>query len=396
MSELGDLVGRLLRTADDPYPAYDRIRETGRVLWVEELGRWLVTGHREALAVLCHSRASSDRRRYEAASPGNGEAGGYRPSGLPFVDPPDHTRLRALVQQAFTPRAVEQLRPEVERLTDELLAAAGERGEADLIADFAGPLPAIVLAELLGIPSGDQELFRSWAMKVIETIDPVSHRVLPGDGDRARADMTDYLAQVIAERRRRPADDLISGMVHAEESGQRLSGDELLEMCLLLAIVGLETTTNLIGNGMSALLSHPAELQRLQAEPGLTRTAVEELLRYDAPVQLAGRVAVDDIELDGGTLRPGQVVGLVLGAANRDPDAFPDPDRLDLTRTPNHHLAFGRGIHFCLGAPLARLEGPIAIAALVTRFPNVRPAGEAKRRQNVHVRGFESLPVALT
>jgi len=396
MTELADLVGQLLRTADDPYPVYDRIRDTGRVLWVEELGRWLVTGHREALAVLGHSRASSDRRRYEDTPPGGAGNGGFRPGGLPFVDPPEHTRLRALVQQAFTPRAVEQLRPEVERLTDELLAAAGERGEADLIADFAGPLPAIVLAELLGIPPGDQELFRSWAMKIIETIDPVSHRVLPGDGDQARTDMTGYLTQVIAERRRRPADDLISGMVHAEESGQRLSGDELLEMCLLLAIVGLETTTNLIGNGMSALLSHPAELHRLRAEPGLTKRAVEELLRYDAPVQLAGRVAVDDIELDGQTLRPGQVAGLVLGAANRDPDAFPHPDRLDLTRSPNNHLAFGRGTHFCLGAPLARLEGPIAIAALVTRFPKVRPAGEAKRRQNVHVRGFESLPVALT
>jgi pimeloyl-[acyl-carrier protein] synthase len=395
MTQLGDLVGQLLRTADDPYPVYDRIRDTGRVLWVEELGRWLVTGHREALAVLCHSRASSDRRRYQDAPPGDA-GGGYRPGGLPFVDPPDHTRLRALVQQAFTPKAVERLRPEVERLTDELLTAAGERGEADLIADFAGPLPAVVLAELLGIPPGDQELFRSWAMKIIETIDPVSQRVVSGAGHQASADLSDYLTRVIDERRRRPADDLISGMVHAEESGQRLSGDELLQMCLLLAVVGLETTTNLIGNGVSALLAHPAELRRLQAEPGLVKSAVEELLRYDAPVQLAGRVAVDDIELDGRTLRPGQVVGLVLGAANRDPDAFPDPDRLDLTRSPNNHVAFGRGIHFCLGAPLARLEGPIAIAALVTRFPKVRPAGEAKRRQNVHVRGFESVPIALT
>jgi pimeloyl-[acyl-carrier protein] synthase len=395
MTQLGDLVGQLLRTADDPYPVYDRIRDTGRVLWVEELGRWLVTGHREALAVLCHSRASSDRRRYQDAPPGDA-GGGYRPGGLPFVDPPDHTRLRALVQQAFTPKAVERLRPEVERLTDELLTAAGERGEADLIADFAGPLPAVVLAELLGIPPGDQELFRSWAMKIIETIDPVSQRVVSGAGHQASADLSDYLTRVIDERRRRPADDLISGMVHAEESGQRLSGDELLQMCLLLAVVGLETTTNLIGNGVSALLAHPAELRRLQAEPGLVKSAVEELLRYDAPVQLAGRVAVDDIELDGRTLRSGQVVGLVLGAANRDPAAFPDPDRLDLTRSPNNHVAFGRGIHFCLGAPLARLEGPIAIAALVTRFPKMRPAGEAKRRQNVHVRGFESVPIALT
>jgi cytochrome P450 len=277
-----------------------------------------------------------------------------------------------------------------------MLAEAGERGEADLIGDFAGPLPAVVLAELLGIPAGDQELFRSWAMTVIETIDPVSLRVISGAGDRAREAMTDYLHGVIEERRRQPADDLISTMVRAEDSGQRLSGAELLEMCLLLAIVGIETTTNLIGNGVSALLAHPDALRRLRAAPELIKTAVEELLRYDAPVQLAGRVAVEDIALGGQTVRAGQVVGVVLGAANRDPAAFAAPDRLDLARTPNNHVAFGRGIHFCLGAPLARLEGPVAIAALVSRFPRLRPSGPAKRRQNVHVRGFESLPVALT
>ncbi len=393
MSELADLVGRLLLANEDPYPVYDQIRAGGPVLWVDGLNRWLVTGHQEALAALTHSQVSVDRRRDEPAA---GEGAGFRPGGLPFVDPPDHTRLRAAVQPAFGPKGVARLRPRVERLVGEMLDRAGERGEVDLIADLAGPLPAIVLAELLGIPAQDQELFRHWATTVIETIDPVSLRIVSRAGDQARTDMMSYLDDVVAQRRREPADDLISEMVHVEDSGQRLSGAELLEMCLLLAVVGIETTTNLIGNGVSALLAHPEQLRRLQDEPGLIKSAVEELLRYDAPVQLAGRVAVDDIELGGQVLRGGQVIGIVLGAANRDPAAFAEPDRLDLSRSPNNHVAFGRGIHFCLGAPLARLEGPIAIAALVTRFPKLRAAGTAKRRQNVHVRGFESLPVALT
>jgi cytochrome P450 len=393
VTELADLVGRLLLASEDPYPVYDQIRAGGRVRWADGLDRWLVTGHQEALTVLAHSRVSVQRRRDE---PAPGDDAGFRPGGLPFVDPPDHTRLRTMVQPAFGPKAVARLRPMVEQLVDHMLDEAGERGEVDLIADLAGPLPAIVLAELLGIPARDQELFRSWATTVIETIDPVSLRIVSRAGDQARAELTSYLGGVVAQRRRRPADDLISAMVQAEDSGQRLSGAELLEMCLLLAVVGIETTTNLIGNGVSALLAHPAELRRLRAQPGLVKTAVEELLRYDAPVQLAGRVAADDIELAGQTLRAGQVIGVVLGAANRDPAAFAGPDRLDLARSPNNHVAFGRGIHFCLGAPLARLEGPIAIAALVARFPRIRAAGAAKRRQNVHVRGFESLPVALS
>ncbi|KAA2265770.1 cytochrome P450 [Solihabitans fulvus] len=393
MTELGELVGQLMQASEDPYPTYDRIREHSRVCWVPDLGRWLVTGHREVLAVLNHGRVSVDRRRYGTAP--DDDNGGYRPGGLPFVDPPDHTRLRSLVQDSFSPKTVARLRPEVQRLTDELLTRAAERGEMDLIADFAGPLPAIVLAGLLGIPARDQAMFRSWAMTIIETIDPVSHRVVSEDGHQARTDLTAYLTEVVAARRRRPEDDLISRMVRAEESGQRLTAAELLEMCLLLAIVGLETTTNLIGNGMSALLAHPAQLRRLREDPALVRGAVEELLRYDAPVQLAGRVAAEDIELAGQALRQGQVIGLVLGAANRDPLAFPLPDRLDIARGPANHVGFGRGIHFCLGAATARLEGAVAITALVTRFPDLRQSGAVKRRQNVHVRGFESLPLAL-
>ncbi len=381
-----------LQTAPDPYPTYEALRRTGRVLWVDEIGRWLVVGHQQALEVLTSDTFSSDRRRAADHTPAGDDR--LRSGGLPFVDPPDHTRLRTLVQQAFTPRSVQQLRERVRVLAGQLLDAATAAGPGfDLIADFAGPLPAIVLADLLGIPAEDHALFRAWAMRIIETIDPVSHQLGGPDGARARADLEGYLAGIIAERRLRPRDDLVSRMVAAEAAGDRLTSAELQEMCVLLAVVGLETTTNLIGNGTRALLEHPDQLARLRADPGLARTAIEELLRYDAPVQLSGRVVVRDAELGGRQLHAGETVGVVLGAANRDPEAFADPDRLDLTRTPNNHLSFGRGIHFCLGAPLSRMEGPIAILAAVTRFPGLRPDGAPRWRQNVHVRGFESFPV---
>jgi cytochrome P450 len=208
--------------------------------------------------------------------------------------------------------------------------------------------------------------------------------------------MEGYLAAIIAERRQQPRQDLISDLVQVEESGDRLSGDELMEMCVLLTVAGLETTTNLIGNGVNALLDHPDELARLRADPGLIETAIEELLRYDAPIQLSGRIPMEDLDFDGHPLRKGQMVGIILGAANRDPRAFPEPGRLDLGRSPNNHIAFGRGIHFCIGAPLARVEGAIAIQALVGRFPKLRRANDPKRRLNPHVRGFASLPVTLT
>jgi cytochrome P450 len=314
------------------------------------------------------------------------------------MDPPEHTRLRTLVQQAFTPRVVTGLRPRVERRVDELLTAGGERGEIDLMAEFAGPLPATVLAEMLGIPAEDHELFRYWTTTLIESIDPVSHHLTgkSAEGAKARLDLERYLTETVADRRRRPREDLISALVQAEEAGDRLSGDELMEMCVLLTVAGLETTANLIGNGVNALLDHPDELDRLRAEPGLIGSAVEELLRYDAPIQLSGRIPIENVEMFGRGMRKGQMIGIVLGAANRDPAVFAEPDRLDLSRTPNNHLAFGRGIHFCLGAPLARVEGAIAIGALVTRFPGLRRAGDAKRRLNPHVRGFATLPVALT
>ncbi|WP_433125696.1 cytochrome P450 [Micromonospora sp. CA-240977] len=392
---MSDVDGLLTHLPEDPYPLYDVLRNKGRVLWLDGAQRWLVTGHEEALAVLRHPRMSSDRTRWDGYRP----APGYdRSAGMFTMDPPGHTRLRGLVQRAFTARVVEGLRPRIQQLVTEFLDAAEKRGEIDLIADFAGPLPAIVLAELLGIPSEGQLRYRRWATTMMGAIDPVSHATSSEQaaaGQRADDELTAYLGEIIALRRRDPRPDLISALLAAEESGQRLTGIELLEMCILLTVAGLETSVNLIGNGVGALLAHPAQLARLRDEPELLNSAIEELLRYDAPIQLSGRVPTEDIEIDGQTLRKGQMVGVVLGAANRDERAFTDPHELDLGRSPNNHVAFGRGIHFCLGAPLARIEGATAIGELVRRFPGLRPAGKPQRRTNPHVRGFTSLPVAL-
>ena len=388
---MADLANLALES--DPYPIYRMLREWGRVFWVEQLGHWMITGHREALAVFRHPGFSSDRSLsddYELPP------GADRPPGGMFVmDPPDHTRLRTLVQQAFTARVVEGMRPRISAVVDRLLDEAGQRDEVDLMDAFACPLPAIVLAELLGIPAEQHRQFQEWTTTLIETINPVSHNLVSGDGIVAREQMEAYLTTTIEERRRQPRDDLISALVRAEQAGDRMSSYELLEMCLLLTIAGLETTANLIGNGTHALLNHPDQLARLRAEPGLIGSAVEELLRYDSPIQASGRIPKEDIDFEGHVMRKGRAIGVLVGAANRDPEAFPDPDRLDIARTPNNHLGFGRGIHFCLGAPLARLEGALALSALAERFPRIAPAGAAKRRSNVHVRGFLALPVSL-
>jgi cytochrome P450 len=390
-----DVVDFLTRhhEVEDPHGFYDELRGHGRMVWVDGLDRWLVTGHRQALFLLRHPDASNDRR--------NGD--GYElppgldrpPGGMAAMDPPDHTRLRSLVQQAFTPRLVQRLQPRIEELTDKLLVEAAATGEMDLMRDLAYPLSSTVLAELLGIPAQEQDRFGRWTMTFIDAFDPVSHRLRSDEGAAAYEELRRFLVDVIAQRRRHPRPDLISGLVEAEERGERLTSEELLDMCLLLTVAGLETTANLIGNGVNALTANPDEMARLRDQPGLIDTAIEELLRFDPPIQVSGRVARRDIDVQGQTWRRGQVAGILLGAANRDPDVFAAPHRLDLARRPNHHLGFGRGVHFCLGAPLARLEGSTVLLALVRRFPDLHRSAAPQRRANVHVRGFASMPVRL-
>jgi cytochrome P450 len=310
------------------------------------------------------------------------------------LDPPDHTRLRNLVSKAFTPRAVQRMRPVVEKYVDELLGRLDGRRDMELIADFAAPLPVSVIAEMLGVPVSDRERFRHWSDEAVRTL---------GDNtlaDRRRAiaamdELGEYLETIAEARRRAPREDLISELVRVEEAGDRLSRVELFATCVLLLVAGNETTTKLIGNSIVALLRNPQQLERLRREPERIPAALEELLRYDGPVQLTSRMVTEDRELRGHRLRRGQQLVLVLAAANRDPEQFEDPDRLDVTRADVRHLAFGHGLHFCLGAQLARLEGTLALEALVTRFPAMRLAGPIQWGDNTVLRGPRSLPLAL-
>ena len=336
---------------------------------------------------------------------GSGLKGGIPPQvegfepvrSLLSLDPPDHTRLRTLVTKAFTPRVVEQLRPQAQAIVDEALDRAAAQGEMELIEDLAYPLPVAVIARMLGVPREDWPRFREWSRVLVGSLDPVA---VPDPEQitavrTAQDALTDYLAGVVAARRGEPRDDLISALIAVEERGDVLNEQELLVMLNLLLVAGHETTVNLIGNGMLALLRNSDQLALLRRQPELIDSAVEELLRFDSPVQLTGRVAAEPCELAGQQIRSGQLVLTLLGAANRDPQQFPDPDRLDLTRSPNQHFSFGRGIHFCLGAPLARLEGRIAIGSLVRHFPDLRQAGDAVRGETITLRGLTRLPLAV-
>ena len=387
---------------EDPYPLYHRLRAEDPV-HRSELGFWVITRHADVLAVLRDPRMSRDPRRSERVdllrqSPEVDQllaAEEAAPSML-FVDPPDHTRLRALVNKAFTPAAVERLRPRVEAVVAGLLDRVAGAGAMDVVEDLAYPLPVTVICEMFGVPEADRERFRAWSRGRVHLLDPLVASDALQRALQARLALRDYLRGLIAERRDHPTGDLLSALIAAEDQGRQLSQDELVSMCVLLLVAGHETTVNLIANGTLALLRDPGALARLAAEPALAGSAVEELLRYDSPVQFTSRHALADRELGGRRVRAGESVVAVLGAANRDPAQFPEPDRLDLGRRPNRHVAFGGGIHFCLGATLARVEARIAIAALLARLPGLRLGPQPPvRRDTVTLRGLASLPVTF-
>jgi unspecific monooxygenase len=316
-----------------------------------------------------------------------------------FMDPPDHTRLRGLVNKAFTPRVVERLRERVEAIVDELLGAVAPKGEIEIVEDLAYPLPVRVICEMLGVPAEDHETFRSWSQHVARGLDP--DFVLPPDfierRQRTFDQLREYFLRLIEARRREPREDLISALIAAEENGQVLSEDELVTTCGLLLIAGHETTVNLIANGTLALLRHPDQLRRLRDDPSLIRTAVEEVLRFDPPVQMTARIALDDIAVGSATFRKGQLAILLLAAANRDEAQFADPETFDIGREDNRHLAFGMGIHFCVGAPLARVEGQIALSAIAERLRDPALMVETpKYKENLVLRGLEALPVRFS
>lgn len=383
-------------TRHDPYGRFDQLRETTPVVRSSLLDSlWLLSRHADCMAVLRDPRFSSQGDMIPTAA--NTEEA--KKQSFLFMDPPDHTRLRSLVSKAFTPRVVERLRPKAQRFFDVTLDRLMEAGECEVVEDLAYPLPINMITQLMGVPGSDEELFKTWSRPLARSLDP--EFVLPPDFIAARdiaiENFRRYFVDLIRDRRRRPGDDLLSALITAEEQGDRLSEDELLATCILLLVAGHETTVNLIGNGVLNMMRHRDQWERLIDDPTLVNTAVEEVLRFDPPVQFDGRMATEDIEVGDAVIPKNHFAMLVLGAANRDPAVFEHAGQFDISRVEaRHHLSFGFGIHHCLGAPLARMEAQVAFATLAHRTPQMfLAADEVTYRENFILRGLEALPLTL-
>lgn len=385
----------------DPFPFLARLRASEpvyRTTLPDKTPVWLVTRYEDVLALLRDERFTKNRRR--ALTPEQARKLPWMPSmfrplerNMLDLDPPDHTRLRSLVHKAFTPHLVEQMRTRVQALANELLDSVASRGQMDLVKEYALPLPMTIITEILGVPAKDRDRFHKWSSAVVSLSSPnPTLRVIPGVWRFIR-----YLRKFFAIRRRDPQNDLVTALIAAEEAGDRLDEDELLAMVFLLLIAGHETTVNLISSGTLALLQHPEEMEKLRGEPSLIKPAIEELLRYTSPVFMT----TERYALDGATIRNvdiprGEMILGVIGSANRDETVFDDPHRLNVARDPNKHLSFGQGIHFCVGAPLARMETQIALSTLLRRMPGLRLNVEPKSlrwRPSLILRGLEALPV---
>jgi cytochrome P450/type IV secretory pathway TraG/TraD family ATPase VirD4 len=400
-SAMLDLADR--RWSADPWPLYEELRRAAPICQ-ETPGFWTLSRHSDCLSVLRHRMASSDVARVDPSvlppSAVERVTGGPPGDSRPFLfrDPPDHTRLRGLVQKAFTPRMVDTLRPRVTQIADELVEAAVSRGEMDAVADFAYPLPVRIICEMLGVPAEDQQRFSDWSGVLARGLDPdraLSEAQRRAQGDAAMA-FAEYFFALLAERRRSPGPELLSQLVLAEEAGDQLSENELLSTAILLLVAGHETTVNLLSGGLLALLEQPDQLALLRSDPTVVAPAIDELLRFVSPVQRTGRWILGDIEVGGQLVERGSFVTTLIASANRDPDVFEHADRLDLARPDNRHLGFGFGLHHCLGAPLARLEAAVALPALLRRTRRIELAGPAVYRENVVLRGLAALPVTVT
>ncbi len=368
--------------ARDPYAVYRRIRDKDPVHRMRLVDAWVLTRYEHADAVLRdHKRFSAEDRRFHDVGL----------TTMLDIDPPDHTRLRSLVSRAFTPRSVSRWHRRVQEIADRLLDAVAGHDRFDLISALGYPLPVTVIAEMLGVPAEDMDRFEGWSNDIALIVEPILTPAQVEGVRRATEELFAYFETIVEARQREPREDIVSALLAAKEEGDTLTREELLSTMLLILVAGNETTRNLIGNGMLALLRHADQVQRLRDEPGLLEPAVDELLRYDSPVQLDGRVVREDLELGGKRLRAGEKVIALLGAANRDPAAFANPDALDISRTEKSHLSFGRGIHYCLGASLALLETRIAFRGLLDRFASIRLAAEPRYRDGIVLRGVESL-----
>lgn len=382
----------------NPYPIYHFIRDQEPVHHAPD-GSWVLTRYDHSAALLRDPRFSTNPARL-TEGPDAAAMGPIRQVGsslMMFLDPPDHTRLRSLVSQAFTPRMVESLRPRIQLLVDELLDAVVEQGEMDVLGDLAYPLPTVVICELLGVPPEDRERFKGWSADASRLLDGYLDQAALDKGMVAGMYLFQYFTDLVEARRTDPRDDLLSALLAAESAGDKLTHAELLSTATLLFVAGFETTMNLLGNGTLALLRNPDQLARMRDDPSLVRSGVEELLRYDSPVHVTARIAKENVALGGFTIREGEQAVAILGAANRDPEQFPYPDRLDVARTPNRHLAFGGGPHFCLGAALARLEGQIAFGTMLRRLPDLElVTGEPTYRDHYVIRGLNELRVRFS
>jgi len=387
----------------DPQTTWRALRARGPLVRSRVFGAFLCTRYDDVLQVLREPQFSTDRSdtpamrfldRFVRRDP---DFAGLIDRNLLMIDGADHRRLRGLVSKAFTPRRVEALRPRLEATVDELLDRVAESGELEVVRDLAHPLPVVAIAELLGVPAADRHRFRAWSAVLVQLLDPLQGSGGAAPMVQATRAIFDYFRPLLAERRARPRDDLLSAMIAAEADGQRLDEVDLLALSSLLLVAGHETTTNLIANAVLLLLRFPDERKRLQDDLALLPSAVDECLRYESPIQLTDRAVIADCELAGTRLRRGQMVAAVLAAANRDPARFPDPERFDVGRRENHHLAFGQGHHFCLGSQLAKLEAEVALGALLRRFPDFSgdPEPPAWRRSMI-IRGPEAVPLELT
>ncbi|MCV7422472.1 cytochrome P450 [Mycobacterium yunnanensis] len=386
----------------DPYRVYQRIREHGPIL-MPESNLVVFSSFQDCGDVLRHSSSASDRLKSTVAQREIARGAQPRPFGQPgflFLDPPDHTRLRRLAQQAFAPKRVKALEADVVTMVDDLLDRAVDAGSLDAVADLAYPLPVAVICRMLGVPIADEPLFSRASALLAKGLDPFITFTgeLPVDfAERMEAGhwLRAYIADLVEERRSAPREDLISALIAAEEDGDQLTSDEIVATCNLLLIAGHETTVNLIANAILAMQRHPRHWAALAEDPDRAATIIEETLRHDPPVQLAGRTAGEDMTIGSTSVPKGDTMMVLLAAGQRDPAAFDRPDDFDPDRDNLRHLAFGHGVHFCLGAPLARLEARVALSAVTRRFPGATLAGEPVYKPNVTLRGMASLPLDL-
>ncbi len=393
-----------------PAALFERLRAQAPLAYVSTFGgfggAWIATTYDDAVAILKDPRFIRDVSKVARPITDQAQRDAIASLAKLFawrrdmlqVDPPDHTRLRSLVSQAFTPRMIEQLRPRIQQIADGLLDAVQNRGQMDLIAEFALPLPITVISEMLGIPAPDRPRFRAWSQTLVNASGDLAALAQDATIVAAVEAFLGYITGFLADKRAHPGADLTSDLIQAEEQGDALNETELISMIFLLIVAGHETTVNLIGNGTLALLEHPDQLRLLQSDPSLLPAAIEELLRYTPPVTFTARWASEDVPLHGKVIHKGEIVVVSLAGADTDPQQFPDPDTLDLTREEKQNLAFGKGIHYCLGAPLARLEGQIAIGTLLRRLPQLRLACEPDQavwNRGLGLRGLTSLPVAF-